>query len=130
MESTMTYPSDPAHFVINLQNFDTNFSTPGLQVKVNLSIYTTTLITTNNNLSYNLILPPNVAVVNFTYVDVPNTVTNFTVVDTTLYFGQGLVLNGFVNTTIGGIIIFYKWTLIVNGAIFYSSPENLIYVYA
>ena len=130
MESTMTYPSDPAHFVINLQNFDTDFSAPGLQVKVNLSIFTSTEITTNLTLSYDLILPPNVAVVNFTYVDVPNTVTNFTVVDTTLYFGQGLVLNGFVNTTIGGIIIFYKWTLIVNGAIFYSSPENLIYVYA
>jgi len=130
MESTMTYPSDPANFVINLQNFDTDFSAPGLQVKVNLSIFTSTELTTNLTLSYNLILPPNVAVVNFTYVDVPNTVTNFTVVDTTLYFGQGLVLNGFVNTTMGGIGIFYKWTLIVNDAIFYTSPENLIYVYA
>ncbi len=130
MESSMTYPSDPANFIINLQNLDTNFSdTVGLQVKVNLSIYATTELTNNLNLSYNLILPPDLYPENSTYIDVPNTVTNFTVVDTTLYFGEGLVLNGFVNTTIGGIIIFYQWTLIVNGAIFYTSPENLISVY-
>lgn len=129
MDSSMTYPSDPAKFKITLQNLDTNFSAPGLQVKVNLSIYTTTELTNNLNLTYNLILPPDLYPENSTYIDVPNTVTNFTVVDTTLYFGEGLVLNGFVNTTIGGIIIFYQWTLIVNGAIFYTSPENLISVY-
>ena len=129
MESTMNFPNDPAHFIIELQNLDNNFSAPGLQVKVNLSIYTSTVITNNLNLTYDLILPPYLYPKNFTYVDVPNTVTNFTVVDTPLYFGEGLVLNGFVNTTIGGIIIFYKWTLIVNGAIFYTSPENLISVY-
>ncbi len=92
---------------------------------------TSTEITTNLNVSYDLILPPYLyPIENSTYVDFPNTVTNFTVVDTTLYFGEGLVLNGFVNTTIEGIIIFYKWTLIVNGAIIYTSPDNLIYVYA
>ncbi|NVM16391.1 MAG: UPF0182 family protein [Candidatus Lokiarchaeota archaeon] len=130
MESTMTYPNDPANFIINLQNFDTNFSAPELQVKVNLSIYTTTEITTNLNLTYDLILPDDLyPIENSTYVDGPNTVTNFTVVNTTLYFGEGLVLNGFVNTTIGGIFIFYTWTLIVDDAIIFTSPENLIYVY-
>ncbi|MFX1288054.1 MAG: hypothetical protein ACFFFY_05815, partial [Promethearchaeota archaeon] len=62
------------------------------------------------------------------YIDDLDTVVNFTIVDTTLYFGEGLVLNGFLNTTKGDIIIFYQWTLIVNGAIFYTSPENLILV--
>jgi hypothetical protein len=122
----MNFPSDPAKFVINLQNTDTNFSAPGLQVKVNLSIYTAT----TNNVDYDLILPPYFyPVENSTYIDGSNTVTNFTVVDKTLYFGEGIVLNGFVNTTKGNIIIFYKWTLSVNGALFYTSPENLILVF-
>lgn len=126
MESSMTYPSDLAKFTINLQNLDTNFSAPELQVKVNLSIYSST----TNNVDYNLVIPPYLyPIENSTYIDGSNTVTNFTVVDTSLYFGEGLVLNGFVNTTKGNIIIFYKWTLIVNDAIIYTSPENLILVF-
>jgi hypothetical protein len=122
----MNYPNNPANFMIDLQNLDTNFSAPGLQVKVNLSIYTAT----TNNVDYDLIIPPYLyPIENSTYVDGPNTVTNFTVVDTTLYFGEGLVLNGFVNTTKGNIIIFYKWTLIVDDTLIYTSPENLILVF-
>jgi hypothetical protein len=123
MESTMTFPNDPAHFIIELQNLDTNFSAPGLQVKVNLSIYSAT----TNSVDYNLILPPYLyPIENSTYIDGTDTVVNFTVVDKTLYFGEGLVLNGFLNTTIGDINIFYKWILIVNGEILYTSLENLI----
>ncbi|NHJ22458.1 MAG: hypothetical protein EAX91_16045 [Candidatus Lokiarchaeota archaeon] len=126
MESSMTYPSDPANFRINLQNLDTNFSAPGLDVKVNLSIYSSI----TNNVDYNLILPPYLyPLENSTYIDGTNRVTNFTVVDTTLYFGEGLVLNGFLNTNKGNIIIFYRWTLTVNGEILYTSPENLILVF-
>ena len=126
MESSMNYPNNPANFMIDLQNLDTNFSAPGLQVKVNLSIYTAT----TNNVDYDLILPPYLyPIENTTYIDGPNTATNFTVVDTTLYFGEGLVLNGFVNTTKGNIIIFYTWTLIVNDDLIYTSPENLILVF-
>ncbi|MFX0048412.1 MAG: hypothetical protein ACFE8G_09615, partial [Candidatus Hermodarchaeota archaeon] len=125
MESSMMYPSDPANFKITLQNLDTNFSAPGLDVKVNISIYSST----TNNVDYNLILPPYLyPIENVTYIDDLDTVVNFTIIDTTLYFGEGLVLNGFLNTTKGDIIIFYQWTLMVNGAIFYTSPENLILV--
>ena len=123
----MNYPNNPANFMIDLQNLDTNFSAPGLQVKVNLSIHSAS----TNIVDYDLILPPYLyPIENSTYIDGLDTVVNFTVVDTTLYFGEGLVLNGFLNTTIGDINIFYKWTLIVNDAIFYTSPANLIYVYA
>ena len=126
MESSMNYPEDPANFQINIQNLDNNFSAPGLDVKVNLSIYSST----TNNVDYNLILPPYLyPLQNTTYIDGTYTRTNFTIVDTTLYFGEGLVLNGFLNTTKGNVIIFYKWNLIVNGVMIYESPENLILVF-
>ena len=126
MESTMTYLVDPANFVINIQNLDTNFSAPGLDVKLNLSIYSSN----DTNVDYNLILPPYLyPIQNTTYIDLPYRIVNFTVVDTTLYFGEGLVLNGFLNTTKGNVIIYYKWNLIVNDVLIYESLENFIYVY-
>jgi len=127
MDSSMNYPEDPANFIINLQNFDTNFSAPGLNVTVHLSIYTSTDL----NVSYSLILPPRylLTLQNTTYIEGTNTRTNFTIIDTTLYFGEGLVLNGFLNTTKGNVIIFYKWNLIVDGIMIYESPENLILVF-
>jgi hypothetical protein len=126
MDSSMNFPEDPANFVINIQNLDTNFSAPGLNVTVNLSIYSST----TNNVNYSLILPPYLyPLQNTTYIDGTNTRVNFTVVDTTLYFGEGLVLNGFLNTTKGNVIIFYRWNLIVNNMLIYESPENLILVF-
>jgi hypothetical protein len=126
MEELITYPSE-ANFIITLQNFDTNFSADPLQVKVNLSIYTDT----NNNVSYYLILPPYLyPIENSTYVDGTDTVVDFTVIDTNLYFGEGLVLNGFVNITteVHDKVLHCIWTLIVDGEIFYTSPEHLITV--
>jgi len=126
MESSMNFPEDPANFVINIQNLDTNFSAPGVDVKVNLSIYSST----TNNVDYNLILPPYLyPIQNTTYIDGIYTRVNFTIVDTTLYFGEGLVLNGFLNTTIGNVIVFYKWNLIVNGVMVYESPVNFLSVF-
>jgi len=126
MEDSMTYPSDLANFIITLQNLDTNFTADPLQVKVNLSIYTDT----NNNVSYYLILPPYLPIENSTYVDGTDTVVDFTVIDTDLYFGEGLVLNGFVNTTtvVHDIILHCIWTLIVDSEIIYTSPEQWILV--
>ncbi len=125
METSMTYPNNPANFEITLQNFDTNFSAPGLDVKVNLSVYSLT----TNNVDYNLILPPGYPIGSTTFIDGDYTRENFTIIDTTLYFGQGLVLNGFLNTTKGGVIIYFEWTLIVDSVITYKSQENLILVF-
>ena len=126
METSMTYPDNPANFEITLQNFDTNFSAPGLDVKVNLSVYSNTDL----NVDYSLILPPDMyPIENTTFIDGLYTGVNFTIIDTTLYFGEGLVLNGFLNTTIGSVIIYFKWTLIVDDAIIYESQDNLLYVY-
>jgi len=120
MEDSITFPSDPANFIINLQNFDTNITAPGLDVKVNLSIYSYT----SNFVDYDLILPPIYPIQNTTYIDGDFTRVNFTVVDKTLYWGEGLILNGLVNTTKTGIIIYYVWTLIVDGIVIYSSPDT------
>ncbi len=126
MESSMTYPDNPANFIISLQNIDTNFSAPGLNVTVNLSIYSST----TNNVTYSLILPPYLyPIQNTTFIDGSYTGVNFTVVNTTLYFGEGLILNGFLNTTKGNVIIFYQWNLIVNDVTIYESPEKLIFVF-
>ncbi len=126
METTMTYPSNPANFEITLQNYDTNFSAPGLDVKVNLSVYSQT----TNNVDYNLILPPDMyPIENTTFIDGDYTRVNFTIINTTLYFGQGLVLNGLLNTTKAGVILYFKWILIVDSAIIYESQEKIIYVY-
>ena len=61
---------------------------------------------------------------NSTYIDGSDTVVDFTIINTTLYFGEGLVLNGFVNTNKADIVIHYVWTLIVNGEIIYTSPDT------
>ncbi len=122
----MTYPDDPAEFIIQLQNLDTNFSAPGLNVKVNLSVYTLT----THNVNFSLILPPNMyPIENSTYIEGGFTGVNFTLVDTILYFGQGITLTGFLNTSKGSIVIYYKWTLIIDDEIFYESTIGIISVY-
>jgi len=125
MEELVTYP-DPANFIISLYNLDTNFSADPLQVKVNLSIYTDT----NHNASYYLILPPDLyPIENSTYVDGTDTVVDFTVIDTNLYFGVGLVYNGFVNitTVVHDIVLHCIWTITIDGEIF-TLPEHLLTV--
>ncbi len=124
MEASMSYPDDPANFEITLQNFDTNFSADGLDVKVILTAYSSTSI----DVDYSLILPPTYPIVSTAFIDGDYSGVNFTIIDTTLYFGEGLVLNGLLNTTKGNVIIYFKWTLIVDGDIFYESQENLISV--
>jgi len=123
MDTSARYPDDPANFQITLQNTNLNFSAPGLDVKVNLTVFTSTAL----GVDYNLILPPNLyPVENHSYVNGLYTNVNFTVIDTTLFFGEGLTINGYLNVSIGNIIVYYMWTLIVNDVVVYVSPESLI----
>jgi hypothetical protein len=125
MESTINYPSDPANFLIQLQNLNNNFSSPAVNVKVNLSIYTSA----TNNVNYTLILPPSLLPMqNSTFINGPYVGYNFTILDKILYFGEGLTINGFLNTDKGNIILFYKWTLIIEDVVAYQSEEDLILV--
>ena len=130
IETSMNYPNDLAQFTIELFNTDNNYTADGLNIMVNLSIYTSTEIDVN----YTLLVPPYLnPLVNSTYTFLIDTESftgvNFTVINTTLYFGEGLVLTGYLAPSMGSIIIYAKWTLIVDGQIEYQSLVSIIYVY-
>jgi len=125
MESVIYFPSDPANFIIELQNLETNFSAPGLDIQVYLTIYTAA----TNNANYTIILPPDLyPIQNFSYISGDFEYYNFTIINTSLYFGEGITLSGFLNTNKGSIILFYRWTLIVDGLVVYESIDELILV--
>jgi len=129
IETSINYPNNPAQFTISLYNTDTNYSAPGLDVTVNLSIYTST----TNDVNYSLYVPHDLyPLENSTYTFFINTDSftgvNFTILNTTLYFGEGIQLTGYLAPSIGNIIIYAKWTLIVDGMIIYQSPVNIILV--
>ncbi len=125
MEDSITYPSDLANFIISLQHLNKSFSAPHINVKVNLSIYSAT----TNFVDYILILPPSLyPIQNTTYTDGLFTRVNFTIIEKDFYWGEELVLNGFLNTTKGGVLLRYKWNLIIDDVMFYESPEKFIEV--
>ncbi|MHA1876917.1 MAG: UPF0182 family protein, partial [Promethearchaeota archaeon] len=127
IETSMDYPNDPAQFTISLFNTDDNYTADGLNIMVNLSIYT------SSDVNYSLLVPPTLNPINSTYTFLIGTESffgvNFTLINTTLYFGEGLILTGYLTPSIGGIFLYAKWTLIVDGQIEYQSPVNIIYVY-
>lgn len=126
IETSMTYPNDPAQFTISLQNTNNTYSATGLDVKVNLSIYTSI-----TDVNYTLLVPPSYPLnSNYTFLidTVPFFGMNFTIINTTLFFGEGLTLTGYLAPSLGNIIIYAKWTLIVDGKIIYQSLVSVIYV--
>ena len=123
IDNMMTLPDDLASFRIQLENFNETISAPGYNVKVNLSLYRI------GGGNFSIIIPPNLYPlenISYTYGDYSG--VNFTLVDDLLYSGEGIILNGFVNTTRTDILIRYKWILIVDDIIIYSSEENYITV--
>ncbi|MHA1670252.1 MAG: UPF0182 family protein [Promethearchaeota archaeon] len=129
IETSIDYPNDPAQFTISLQNTNNTYSLDGLDVKVNLSVYTST----TNDVNYSLLVPAYLQPLkNSTYAFLIGSDSfagvNFTVINTTLYFGEGLELTGYLAPSIGNIIIYAKWILIVDGKIEYQSPISIILV--
>ena len=126
MDDSMVYPNDLALFRIELQNPGLNIS-QGHHTQVNLSLYTAA----SENITIKL--PPGMYAPNSTF-NFTRTVkysgVNYTLIDQQIYGGQGVTLSGLVNCTSGGIIILYRWILIVDEEIEYISNEKIIYVYA
>ncbi|TXT59681.1 MAG: conserved membrane protein of unknown function [Promethearchaeota archaeon] len=125
MESTMTLPDDLAKFVIELENQDEDYKKDALDVKLVLSLYTSK----DNDVDYTLYLPS----------DYKSTPTNFdpgdnydgenyTIVDQEFFFGQGLKITGYLEPSKGNIVIYYKWTLYVDGEIVNNPQETIILV--
>jgi len=123
MENSIILPDDLARFRIELENFNESISAPGYNVRVNLSLYR------EDGGVFSIVVPP-------TYYPLENATfnygiysgINFTLINATLYSGEGLILNGFVNCTTSDILIRFRWTLIVDDVIIYSSEENFIAV--
>ena len=123
MENLMILPDDLASFRIELENFNETLSAPGLSVQVNLSLYREGVGNFNISVSPSLYPLENATFTYGLYSGI-----NFTLINTTLYSGEGKILNGFVNSATPDIVIRFKWILIVDGETIYTSEESLIIV--
>jgi hypothetical protein len=125
MENSMILPDDLASFRIELENFNESLLAPGRSVQVNLSLYRV------GGGDFSILVSPNLyPLENATFNNVPLNYTGitFTLINTTLYSGEGIILNGFVNTTTPDITIRFKWLLIVDSSTIFTSEEGLISV--
>jgi hypothetical protein len=124
MESTMTLPDDLAKFVIDLENQEEDYKADPLDVELVLSVYTSK----DNNVDYSIYpneypIVPRTKISNDDYEGY-----NYTIVDEELYFGQGLKITGYLEPNKGNVIIYYQWTLYVDGKIVNNPQENIILV--
>ena len=120
MEDAIILPDDLASFRIELENFNESLVAPGRSVQVNLSLYR------EGGGNFFVLASPSVVNATFTYGLYSG--INFTLIDTNLDSGEGIILNGFVNSTTTDIIIRFKWLLIVDSVTIYTSEEGLITV--
>ncbi|MHA2123240.1 MAG: hypothetical protein ACW990_18740, partial [Promethearchaeota archaeon] len=123
MEDSINLPSDLAAFRIELENFNETILAPGYNIQVNLSLYRE-----GGGIFSILVAPGHYPLENSTFSQGTFTGVNYTLVDTILFSGEGLILSGFLNTTTPDIIIRFKWTLIVDDIVIFRSDEALITV--
>jgi hypothetical protein len=115
--------NDLAEFRIELENFNESILAPGYDIKVNLSLYR------EGGGNFSILVPPShYPIENSTFTQGTFIGINYTLVDTILFSGEGLILSGFVNTTTPDILIRFKWTLIVDNIVIYRSEEAYIRV--
>jgi hypothetical protein len=130
LEPAIHLPNDPAKFKISLQNTDLNYTAAPLNIRVNLTLYTNE----EHNVNYTIIVPDYLYPLEnstYSFMDGGNLYRayNYTLVNRDLNFGEGLILNGFISSSVGNIIIYAKWSLYVNSESIYASPETILYVY-
>ncbi|MCK4285112.1 MAG: UPF0182 family protein [Candidatus Lokiarchaeota archaeon] len=123
MENSMILPDALASFRIELENFNESLGAPGHSVQVNLSLYRV------GGGNFSILVSPNLyPLENATYGSGNYTGITFTLINTTLYSGEGIILNGFVISYTADITIRFKWFLIVDSITIYTSEEGLISV--
>jgi len=129
LEKSLKYPTDPAAFRIEIENFNTNFSASPLQnIVVNLTVFTAV-----PGVDFSIQVPPAYPTSNISYsfTDFPIQYygVNFTIIDSIdLESGEILGVNGLLNCSVGDILVRYRWILIVNGIVFYTSDLGLLEV--
>ncbi|TFF63383.1 MAG: hypothetical protein EU521_01990 [Promethearchaeota archaeon] len=126
IEDSINLPDDLASFRILLENYNTNFSAPGYNVKVNLTLYRA------GEGDYAIIMPPSYyPLENTTYIENNFNGTTFTLINVNLTSGEGRIINGFINWTLGYGEIFFRYRLeLIIDEIVYHTEEGLINVFA
>ncbi len=128
MDESMTFPTDPATFRIELENFNTNYSASPIQnIQVNLTVFTAV-----SGVDFSIQVPPAYSTSNSSYSFFDGVLyfgVNFTIIDSIdLNSGEILGLNGLLNSSVGDIIVRYRWTLIVDGLVLYTSTTGTLTV--
>jgi hypothetical protein len=129
IDESMTYPSDLASFRIELDNFNTNYSASPIQnIQVNLTLFTAV-----PGVDFSIQVPPAYSTSNSTYSFFAGPIQyfgiNFTIINSiNLNSGEILGLNGLLNCSVGDILVRYRWTLIVDGLVLYTSAIGILEV--
>jgi len=120
IENEINHPDDLAKFRIQLENINTNFSAgPINNITVNLTLYTT-----HNNTEFEFFgaLPFNTNILRtLEYVE-----ANYTIVQNeSLLPGEGIIVSGWLNSSISDIIVYYEWKLIIGVEIVFTSTGTI-----
>ena len=122
MEDSITLPADFANFRIELENINKNITSEYV-VSVNLLLYRV------GGVNVSILVPPvYYPLENSTFTQGAFTGVNFTLVNKTIYSGEGLIFSGLVSCSTPDILIRFKWILIVNDVVIPTSAEDFITV--
>ncbi|MEJ2249679.1 MAG: UPF0182 family protein, partial [Candidatus Lokiarchaeota archaeon] len=122
-ENSITLPDNFASFRIQIENINTNFSAPGYNVMVNLTLYRAGVG------NYSLILPSDLyPIENSSYVENGFTGTRYTIVNDLFNSGEGRIINGYIGWTGGNGEIFfrYRWELFINGTRYHYEDGKIL----
>lgn len=116
--------NDVAKFSLTLENYNTNLTADGINTKLNLSIYRSDASWDDVTLNMH---PSRLPLENASFTLGSYSGKNFTVVNETIFPGEGIILNGEVDPGTSDLIVRYKWVLYVDDTLLYESPEATIY---
>ncbi len=120
IENEINHPDDLAKFRIQLENINTNFSAGPIEnITVNLKLYTT-----HNNTEFEFFgaLPFDTNILRTPeYVE-----ANYTIIQNeSLLPGEGIIVSGWLNSSISDIIVYYEWKLIIGVEVVFTSTGTI-----